>query len=380
MTEKNREGNIIEEEGITIFEIFDNELKRKGLNPKKIFDKSLPNYERLKEMFLGEFSIYTQLEIMKSKETKGWFKHDELNQWNNLYKNKKLFLNKPQELVINEIQQSTLVGNIARFFWKGKRFKMEPEINELFNLTNNKIYFRNNPFYSYIIEANIQTIKDVEVLGIIITEGYYIKKKEKGIYYFIFGIDWRDKSTFYIRGSISENLSLNSLGDKQDTNAFPKEELNIIEKKCLNYICNFLDFLNHPNVETRIIKDSQYNPERIKKGKFPFQDKIIINLKGNLNRYIYEEIPQIKNKNPSFAFWVRGHYVHFWDKNKYCKLYSLKGEQQKERGLQINEKGIIRKWILPYIKYKEKGKPKERIYKISKINKINGDINEKNNE
>jgi hypothetical protein len=48
-------------------------------------------------------------------------------------------------------------------------------------------------------------------------------------------------------------------------------------------------------------------------------------------------------------FWVRGHYKHYKDKERFCRIYKLTESELKERGYQIEE-GIICKWLFPYIK------------------------------
>jgi len=134
---------------------------------------------------------------------------------------------------------------------------------------------------------------------------------------------------------------------------FNPKESEEITKECCNFICNFLDFLNHPDVEIKVIKYPELLQEsRIKKGRLPIPDIVEINLKGKLYNYIYEELPKQERDLPSHSFWVRGHYMHFWNKKKYRYIYRLGLDDLKEKGYQIDEQGIISKWVLPYTKGK----------------------------
>jgi hypothetical protein len=117
-------------------------------------------------------------------------------------------------------------------------------------------------------------------------------------------------------------------------------------------ICNFLDFLNHPEVETRVIKWFN-NENRIKKGKPKINDKVEITIRGKLYRYIYEEYPQMEERaSAKHSFPVRGYYRHFWEKNKWKWVYSMELNELKKRSYQEDKEGIRSRWILPSIRGK----------------------------
>jgi len=48
------------------------------------------------------------------------------------------------------------------------------------------------------------------------------------------------------------------------------------------FICNFLDFLNNPEIEIKEIEENQeQNKKRIKRGKPPISTRFFINVEGN---------------------------------------------------------------------------------------------------
>lgn len=106
------------------------------------------------------------------------------------------------------------------------------------------------------------------------------------------------------------------------------------DKTIQNFIYGFINFLNNPEVsfiETNFNKTQ--NIKRISKGKLPLPTRTIIQINGELKRYLYNYETQNKNNPYSHKFWVRGHFRHF-NSDKY-KL----------------KKGQV-KWILPFTKGK----------------------------
>jgi len=264
------------------------------------------------------------------------------------------------------------MNSIYHRFFEIPHFKIDSELTEsLFN-TKNKIGYRELPYTLIYLdfEKKFNGFGDLE----------NIKKKQRGSAYellkgmkedpkitrkFLGIILWRfdTKDNFFITSVIKTgevycfwdtNLLQaggikNEITRKEDIHIFNKKE----KKNIVEFICNFLDFLNHPDVETRIIKHPT-NEARIKRGKKPIPDRVKINITGKLYRYIYEELPKMQKESPQFSFWVRGHYIHFWNKEVYRRLYSSDSKKLEEEGYYLDNRGVVCKWVLPYIKNKEK--------------------------
>ena len=118
----------------------------------------------------------------------------------------------------------------------------------------------------------------------------------------------------------------------------------IRNKKIQIFICNFLDFLNDPEVELKTIKRSEKNRERrIKNGKMPIPPINFIIVTGKLKIY-QDGISSGIHFDFSCKFWVRGHFRRLIDEERY------------------GESAGKRIWIKPYIK--GKGILKDKNYKL----------------
>jgi hypothetical protein len=207
------------------------------------------------------------------------------------------------------------------------KFFIGKELKELFSKTDNKIYDRNLPFKTFYLNldelVNLPFIKGCLIVG----------KFESTI-------------IIYFR---KHPIKFNNITNKWDEEwkleidlLFKKEKINSDSKIIKKQICNFLDFINHEDVEIKNIKrNEEQNIKRLKRGKIAIPKFSYINIKGKLQKYIYET--QKNNEKLwelGHRFWVRGHWVNFTS------------ERYK------NKKGQ-RTWILPYIKGKGELKNKE---------------------
>lgn len=95
-------------------------------------------------------------------------------------------------------------------------------------------------------------------------------------------------------------------------------------KKLAMFCMNFLDFLNNPDVQVVEFTRSQKNIERRKrKGKevLPSTKKVVV--RGDLKRYMEHIHTHLENFHYTHRFWVRGHYMRFWNREKFHHMYSL---------------------------------------------------------
>jgi len=251
-----------------------------------------------------------------------------------------------------------------------KVFEVDKETGVLLENTNNKSFERNVPFDNFFIDYSLETDDGF-------FNGFLIIKDKIGItckcFFKLKGddlvVDMINKGNSF---TVFNIFTFNKLREEEiRTELFEIYKGSGIlkelpsTKKLRVFVLNFLDFLNHPNVETRVIKWLN-NENRIKKGKLPLPDRIKVNITGKLQRYIYEEYPQQKetHNSPRYSFEVRGHYIHFWNKKKWHLIYSMDVNDLKIRGYTIDNKQTISKWILPYIK--GRGILKNKSYNVKK--------------
>ena len=124
-----------------------------------------------------------------------------------------------------------------------------------------------------------------------------------------------------------------------------------------------MDFLNHPQVERINIEYSEKeNYKRVARGKPPYPSNVcIVRLDNVIKPYANKE--SHTNREFSHRFWVRGHYIHFRNKNRFKYLYSLPLNILGDKGYQLNN-GIISKYISAFIK--GKGKLYDKRYEVVK--------------
>ena len=103
--------------------------------------------------------------------------------------------------------------------------------------------------------------------------------------------------------------------------------------KVKEFICNFIDFLDEPEVERVFVEhDVERMKKRIKRGKTVNPIEVHIRLNGKIKEY-FESIETGLTKHFSHSFWIKGHWRHF--RAKYYK----------------NKIGT-KSWIKPYIRGK----------------------------
>lgn len=255
-----------------------------------------------------------------------------------------------------KLLQVSAPSMLQKYIFDGKVFRLTEPVYNLLENTKNKVFLRKHPFYTFAIDQKVKT--KYEGLNIIFMIFYEVAtdfKKCDGCNYLVLGKDERDNSEFWLKGDISFPLKSLSAGDD-----FNKEETVELHKKIKWMYSNFLDYLNHPYSKQTIYKLSHNTEKRIRRGKFPRQDKIILDIKPE---FIYEsKVGKEHSKRRSGCkFWIRGHFRHFRNKERYQRLYSLKKKDLEEEKFFYNG-GHISKWIIPYIK--GEGKLKERIRRL----------------
>ena len=126
--------------------------------------------------------------------------------------------------------------------------------------------------------------------------------------------------------------------------------------------------------------DPVQNQKRIKRGKMPHKDKLVIRLSDRLSAYAKAYAK--KRGEISIRFLVRGHRFHFWNTKKYAHLYqefaraeaegkrltSLKvlGNEAIEVAYSIDGKGVISTWIYPHYRGEGEALYTNRVVEVRK--------------
>jgi hypothetical protein len=243
-----------------------------------------------------------------------------------------------------KLMQISAPSMLQNYFFNGKVFSMTQPVYDLLQNTKNKVFLRKHPFYVFAIDQKVKTkYEGLNILFTIFFEVSANNKEPTGCNYLVLGMDERDKSEYCVKGHIN-----NPLKNIPETEVFSKEELIEIHRKVRELYSNFLDYLNHPYSKQTIYKLSYNNSKRIKRGKFPNQDKIIIDIKPEF--FDVRRIGEKKDKNPfQYKFWVRGHFKHFRNKERYKRIYSL-SKTDLEKEMLFYNGDFISKWVVPYIK------------------------------
>ena len=126
-----------------------------------------------------------------------------------------------------------------------------------------------------------------------------------------------------------DKYAIKRLGKEQGIDLL--EEINTIKR----FICNFLDFLNDPEVELTLVeRTKEQNEKRLLAGKPAIPKEHFVKLTGKLKIYIDELVKTDALSHFNYRFWVRRHKRTF---------KSLRYSKQ-VRGTTI--------WIEPHIKGK----------------------------
>lgn len=255
-----------------------------------------------------------------------------------------LFKNNP-EIRTSEPSKDFISG-IDDSFKNSKLFEVEPEIKKLLLLTKPTKTEPLLPFENIFLDIDIQE-EGFKLIGLLIREGELYKDIDKnnkikvgtGLRITTF-MKTQEEGTFItFNPSGKGHLEIVIKGEK-----IKNKVTSAIQKKLIDFVNNFINFVNSPDVEVVEVTRSDKNiKRRIKQGKsiLPNSKKIV--LKGKTKIYL-NQLLLSGNINYSHKFWVRGHF-----------------RQYKKHNTQ-------KIWIMPYIK--GKGVLIEKKYKLCKENKL----------
>jgi hypothetical protein len=198
-----------------------------------------------------------------------------------------------------------------------KAFHIDDNIKTLLNMTNNRIGMRNMPFPVMYLDVTIE-FGDSVYTGILISKNANHDKIDPELKTLLYNEEQMDKIKEF-KNSISVQL----LGyDKSDwgnlryaTKIHADGTFDRIDKhtkNILTFICNFLDYLNDPDVETVNLKEANERHDRELKNyyescKMDLEHIYITRINRPVKFYPQREMSEGRS---SFhcRFWVRGHF------------------------------------------------------------------------
>lgn len=248
-----------------------------------------------------------------------------------------------------------------------KIFNVDKSIQDLLLNTNNQIFPRKMPYKHIFINIEID-FGTLNIKGIFVAEMApqpEIKLSHRiRLFVFSWGIDNEDGALFFTKKSIAFEEDFNKFDDyMDDLNSFESlfYDQNIM-KNVDKYseimplvVCNFLDFLNNPNVKIiNVLENKKRNEKRLVRKKNPVPEHNLLRISGDLKRYVGES-HDLKNKSKKYShkFWVRGHFRRYWKKERYSNLYNLFSKNKLSSDYYLDEENnVLMLWIPPHVKGK----------------------------
>ena len=240
---------------------------------------------------------------------------------------------------------------------------IDNSLNNLLHNTKNDIFARPFPYAYIFFNRNLELEPDNYCFGIsVFSSKCPCGECDKFIHYVsLIGYDYNRVRLWKGCFSITGNKIF--LPEYEQSNDWV---LNVekICKETAQVVVNLFDFINHPEIVPKVIKWTN-NENRIKKGKMPIANRLVLKITGKMYHYLYEEEPNpTSSRHYNCTFEVKGTYVHYYSKMRFHRLYSLTLSELQERGYQIDATGLISKWRLPF--KKGKGIFKSKLIILSK--------------
>lgn len=216
-------------------------------------------------------------------------------------------------------------------------FEIDNKTLIILMLTDNQIFERKLPYPHIVLDCNLN-------IDNIWFKGFFFTKETMWTY-------WGNTDGFCDNPLIikpfneEHDLLEKSFGDKLKKSTIRKIKV---------FICNFIDFLNNPEVKViRFVRSKKNRERRIRDGKEPLPSANKIIVRGELKQYL-EKLSE-SDFTYNYRFWVRGHYKRFWNKKRYNNLYDLLERNQLpskyyvDNNIRLNDK-IIMIWNKPFVK------------------------------
>jgi len=207
-----------------------------------------------------------------------------------------------------------------------------PNINDMFKLPFGTVFldvnFKKDEMEKFGVEIGYD-----EIIGIMVTEGKMIRKKDSDSYVSTIEEYEKQESTgtslritiLGVKGKGEEqttqfdvfNRNVNLKPEYKDMNrVITTKTPDMCNKKAAKFahefVINFLNFIQVPEVTWKEKPaDAERNKKRIGQGKLPVPPKSYITLTGNVKRYAQDIQEHPENWHYSYRFWVMGHWRTF---------------------------------------------------------------------
>ena len=221
---------------------------------------------------------------------------------------------------------------VESFLRVSKVFIVDDDVSQLLYMTKNKVYKRKTPFDNFFINTSL-TLKDGSVMKGILVFKYRVLDE----YHFTACplMIYKDGSTSILKFDLFAIIKTSHIYAEKSSRVFGFLDVNMnpILKggEIQNFACNFLDFLNNPEVEiVEVERDEEQNKKRIARDKIPLPSQVLVRVTGTIKKYL-NELRSSGHFSYSHRFWVRGHFR------------TLRAER-------YGDNVGMKRWIFPYIK------------------------------
>lgn len=177
-----------------------------------------------------------------------------------------------------------------------------------------------------ILPEDLDIGKSMESIeGLFICPSHHKDENIEIDFFAVMNVTKNDKHIFMNKTTITTRVKAG--GFKIEHQYVNKKEYQAIKR----LIFNFILFLRQPDVKTiEIVKSEKNILRKLKRGKIPEPNKVLIKLGGKIKQYI-DRVKSMGEFHYSHSFWVRGHW-RMLRAERYC------------------EKIGTRRWIAPFIK------------------------------
>jgi hypothetical protein len=221
------------------------------------------------------------------------------------------FKNKKVEVGLDTDKPKKTMDMATRFLFDEnlKIFHVSNNLNQMLQLTKNKIFSRKLPFNSFFIDS-VFRFETYTFFGMLVCA---VKNMNGQLYFDLDSKDY-DSVFFYSIGIDDSDYKLAFLYSSITPDGLFKPELNpTLSKKAALFVCNFLDLLNDPNI--KFVKGSESFGHSSKLIKRNYERQLIdtsktylIKIEDPLRRYIDNFHNLIDEKHFHVSWFVRGHF------------------------------------------------------------------------
>ena len=210
-------------------------------------------------------------------------------------------------------------------------------------------------FYRWLETQKLEEVEDKEYA--MPTAEELIKKKAWGVLCFAWGIDKTDGTMFTSWKQIGfkeRNEKLRKAVPKEApyVTDFDMTSVDAFSKGLELFACNFLDLVNNPEVViVAREEDKAHNVKRLHRKQLPIPAHKFVRLTGTLHRHAIKSQKAQQGSKLTHRYWVAGHFMRFWDLERFRRLYSEWEAKVIDKRYYFDEVNkVLMTWVFPHIK------------------------------